>query len=399
MSTNESPQEEGTQTAPQPMPEPTLAPPVQVMTQAQSQALAQFEGLPPATTRDNPNPLWNMPVASLFKLRELTSMVVWGLAQTLARSTLVDQKLQGKPANVFMLLLKAAALDVDVSTALDNFHIIETRDRDGNVKTQITIAAHLQFALVLRSGVMKVWRYTQSDDTVARMSVQRKEWAEPIEVEFTIEQANKLGLTGGSDRSPWQKQRANMLRRRVTTLAAREHAGDVVIAYDLEEIEGSGAAEGSQPAPTWQAAPLEPRRAGDGGFGGGDGDGDPFSYSGGGYGGDDRRPDDDVPDFGTRPPAPQPSPAPAPERAQPAPAPARPTSMTAAQIAAALVGFQGAAAKARDKRALDRELRALDGVQALAEGGDRNAAAAMSEAEKAYDTNLTRINRSSERRG
>lgn len=388
MSTNESPQEESTQPAPPPAPEP--APAMQVMTPAQSQALAQFEGLPPATTRDNPNPLWNMPVAALFKLRELTSMVVWGLAQTLARSTLVDQKLQGKPANVFMLLLKAAALDVDVSTALDNFHIIETRDRDGNVKTQITIAAHLQFALVLRSGVMKVWRYTQSDDTVARMSVQRKEWAEPIEVEFTIEQANKLGLTGGSDRSPWQKQRANMLRRRVTTLAAREHAGDVVIAYDLEEIEGIGAvAEGSQPAPTWQAAPLESPRSYPGEPGYSD---DPFDQ---GYGGERRRPDDDVPDLVPRAPK-QPASSPAPTPPTP---PTRAAAMTGPEIAAALVAFQAAAGKAKDKRQLDRELRGLDAVQVLAEGGDRNAAAAMSDAEKTYDTNLTRINRSSERRG
>ncbi len=318
-----------------------------------AQAIATRDGdAPPQTTRDNPNPLWTMPVEALFDMRKLPMAALYGLAKQLARSDLLDpgegraNRLWGYPDNVFMLLLKGAALGIDVSTTLAEVNIIGSK---------LVVSANLQFALVQRSGKMKVWRHKFSDDTRAVIEVQRLEWDKPTEVEWTFEQAKALGLHNRGKNpqySPWNTQRANMLRKRAVTTAAREHAGDVVIAYDIDELDD--VQPGTMPAPQWSPAPATKPQV---------------SSSWGGA------VDDDIPDMSTPPQEVKPTP-----------------TGGAIDYDRVLDDFKQVCQTATSRQAVDAAQDKLLGpLFVLADKGDRAARGVVDEASKLYQAAYTRL--------
>lgn len=173
---------------------------------------------------------------------------VYRLATQLSKAYgLLPDALSGKPDNVFLVLLKGAELGVSAMTALAEIMIVEGK---------LTISSHLQNALVIRSGKAKQFRIIETTDERAVLRCERHDWDGPTDVVYTVDEAKALGLLDRGKnpaRSPWNTQRANMLRRRVITRAAREYFGDVVVAYDPDEIEHEPS---SSPAPAaWGAPP------------------------------------------------------------------------------------------------------------------------------------------------
>lgn len=212
--------------------------------------------------------LWSQTAESTFNLRVMPLGGLRALADALAKSDLVPKALQDKPVNVFAVLLKGAELGLSAMTSVAEVMVIQGK---------LVLSAHLQNALVLRSDKTKIFRVVESTKQKAVVEVQRVDWDASTTIDFTIEEAAALGLTTkGRDESarmanPWVTQPANMLRRRAITRAAREFFGDVVTAYDHDEIEveeiattpappqWSAVPSSSEPLPTW--ADVEPKKA------------------------------------------------------------------------------------------------------------------------------------------
>jgi hypothetical protein len=175
----------------------------------------------------------------------ITPSQLWQFARTLAHSEIVPESLQGKPANVFAVMMRGLQLGIPPMTAICEINVIKGRT---------SLSAHLQVAKVLQSGKAKEFRIVETTRQRCVIRVQRHEWPEPKDVEFTLDEAKDLGLLeprGKSGmKSPYVTQPANMLRRRCQTRACREHFPDVIIAYDPEEFEHE-----TPPAGAWSAPP------------------------------------------------------------------------------------------------------------------------------------------------
>lgn len=191
----------------------------------------------------------SLPMAALLDplAHNVTADELYALARTLAASEIVPTALQGKPASVFAVIARGLELGITPMTAVCEIHVIHGRTQ---------LSAHLQAARVLSSGKAKEFRIIESTPDRAVLRVQRHEWPEPRDIEWTIAEAKALGLDqsrAGRGPSPWVTQPANMLRRRVTTRACREHFPDVIIAYDPGEID-----EFEAPSPGGWSAPAAP---------------------------------------------------------------------------------------------------------------------------------------------
>lgn len=168
---------------------------------------------------------------------------LWNFASTLARSEIVPDALQGKPANVFAVMMRGLELGITPMTAVCEINVI---------KGKTSLSSALMVARVLQSGKAKELKLVETSKERAVVRVQRHEWTEARDVEFTKEEAKDLGLL---NRDQWKAQPANMLRRRAFTRACREHFPDVIIAYDPDELAGEIA---SAPASSWSAPPPAP---------------------------------------------------------------------------------------------------------------------------------------------
>lgn len=287
------------------------------------------------------SPFWDLKVETSFKLCEMTNDALYGLARELSAAIeLLPKPLQGKPDNIFAILLRGAEFGLSAMTAISDIMIVEGK---------VTMAASLQKALVLRSGKCKSWRLVESTKERAVIEVWRVGWETPSTVDFTIEEAYDLGLPDrGRDeyakaRNPWNTQRKNMLVKRCTTRCVREHFGDVMIAFDPEEldVEETQVSDGvflQKAPPSWGKPPVE-------------------------------RPDDDVPDLTP----------PTEEAFEPTP------SMIVDR-------FVAAAEACKEMRELDEAFgRITSPLVRKAESGDRDAAAAQQRCEAMHATHRARI--------
>jgi hypothetical protein len=201
------------------------------------------------------------PIANNVSLEEL-----WYFASTLARSEIVPDALQGKPANVFAVMMRGLELGITPMTAVCEINLI---------KGKTSLSSARMVARVLQSGKAKVFKLVESSGDRAVVRVQRHEWTEARDVEFTMEEARAMGLHlprgVNKNPSPYVTQGANMLRRRVFARASREHFPDVIIAYDPDELAGEAEVQSAPstfsappPAAETRAAPepgLEQRKA------------------------------------------------------------------------------------------------------------------------------------------
>jgi hypothetical protein len=177
----------------------------------------------------------------------LTAEHLYQLAKTLSYSEIVPYALQGKPYNVFAVILRGLELGITPLTAICEINVIGGRT---------SLSSHLQVARVLSSGKAQDFRLVESTDEVAVVRVQRVEWDSPRDVSFTMAEARALGLDRPRGKSgapsPYVSQPANMLRRRAYARACREYFPDVIIAYDPDELD-----VGTEPAgPSWAPPPA-----------------------------------------------------------------------------------------------------------------------------------------------
>jgi hypothetical protein len=154
-----------------------------------------------------------------------------------AASSLAPDALRGKPHDALIVLMAGRELGLAPMQSMRMLSVI---------KGKVTLAADATVALVRRSGECIEWRLVESTAQRATYTTRRKGDTEPTVLTWTIEQAQRAGLTGGQG---WRSYPEAMLRARCAAALARIVYPDLVAGiYDPDEL----------------AQPLEaPRRGGE----------------------------------------------------------------------------------------------------------------------------------------
>lgn len=164
-----------------------------------------------------------------------------GTALIAAASSLAPDALRGRPQDALMVIMAGRELGLQPMQALRMLAII---------KGKVTLAADATVALVRRSGECAEWRLVESTDKRAAYMTRRKGDSEPTTLSWTIEQAQRAGLTGGQG---WRLYPEAMLRARCASALARIVYPDLVAGiYDPDEL----AAQPEAPAPAAVVAPV-----------------------------------------------------------------------------------------------------------------------------------------------
>lgn len=132
-------------------------------------------------------------------------------------------ELQGKAGNVLALMLRARALNIPFAVACDELYI----QRRSNKVAQ---SARLVRALARRAG--HKFMTVVSDRQHCVQLILLKGEAEPRRVEFTMQDAHRMGLTdpaGNNKGGQWDKQPENMLFARCTTRAVSRYCPEVML--------------------------------------------------------------------------------------------------------------------------------------------------------------------------
>jgi 5'-3' exonuclease len=143
----------------------------------------------------------------------------------------------GTREGVLATILAGRELGVGAMASLRGFHIIEGKP---------SMSSGLMAALILRSGKAKYFRCVKSTNEVAVFRTQRAGDDEPVEVSFSLEDANRAGLV--KEKSGWTKYPADMLVARATARLARLVYPDICFGLytpeelNREDLENYGAA-------------------------------------------------------------------------------------------------------------------------------------------------------------
>jgi hypothetical protein len=153
----------------------------------------------------------------------------WRIAETLSKSGLLPQALQGKPQDVLVTILTGAEIGLSPMQSIRDIAV---------VKGKGYIGALLKVALVEQSPVCEKWEMVESTDKVATFETQRR-GRKPTRLSFTIEDARRAELIGGDN---WRKYPALMLRRRCESQLCDEVYPDVIRGIatreEMEEVHG-----------------------------------------------------------------------------------------------------------------------------------------------------------------
>ena len=164
-----------------------------------------------------------------------------------AASSLAPDALRGKPHDALIVLMAGRELGLQPMQSMRMLRVIK-----GNV----TMAADATVALVRRSGDCVEWRLVESTAQRATYTTRRKGDTEPTTLTWTIEQAQRAGLTGGTG---WRSYPEAMLRARCAAALARIVYPDLVAGiYDPDEL--AQPLEQPKPAPIVEqpVAVIEP---------------------------------------------------------------------------------------------------------------------------------------------
>ena len=173
-----------------------------------------------------------------------------------AASSLAPDALRGKPNDALIVLMAGRELGL---APMQSMRML------GVIKGKVTLAADATVALVRRSGECVEWRLVESTDKRATYTTRRKGDTEPTTLTWTIEQAQRAGLTGGTG---WRSYPEAMLRARCAAALARIVYPDLVagiydpdeLAQPLEQVKPAPIDEQSKPAPMVEqpAAVIKP---------------------------------------------------------------------------------------------------------------------------------------------
>jgi hypothetical protein len=153
------------------------------------------------------------------------------LAKRLAQSQLLPKPLQGKPADVAVILLTGHELGLSAMASLRGMHVIEGK---------AVMSADLMSGMVqARPDVCEYFRLIKSTDELATYETKRRGHDQAVQLTYTIAQATKAGLT---KRPTWIAHPAAMLRARCSSALCRAVYSDIMQGV-YDEDEGTEIAE------------------------------------------------------------------------------------------------------------------------------------------------------------
>jgi hypothetical protein len=165
------------------------------------------------------------------------------LCAALAQSDIAPAHFRNRPANVLLVSLAAEALDLDLFTAMQELYVVQGK---------IGMSAGLTATLVRKAGHRL--RVLETTATTATVEIVRHDDPEaPFRVTWTMEDAKRAGLSGGS----WNKYPAAMLVARATTAAARLACPEALsgVGYTPEELGQDEHLDSGSGAPAPSAGP------------------------------------------------------------------------------------------------------------------------------------------------
>jgi len=131
----------------------------------------------------------------------------------------------GNTQAAFLIIMAGREFGLGAMASLRSFHIVEGRP---------CLSAQAMMGLCLRHSSCEYFMVTERSNNTARVIAKRKDWPGPCESTFTIEDAQRAGLTG---RQNWRKYPRAMLTNRAIAEAARFWFPDVVGGlYDPDEL-------------------------------------------------------------------------------------------------------------------------------------------------------------------
>lgn len=140
----------------------------------------------------------------------------------IAGSDLVPKALQGKTANCFLILQKAIALGLPWDVAMSGIHVIENK---------VTCGAKLLRMLMHRAGHV-FFPHTVTDKEVRATLTLAHRPTEPIEIQYTIAEAQTAGLTG---KQVWKNYGKSMLMAAAARRAVDWYCPEIVLGIDISE--------------------------------------------------------------------------------------------------------------------------------------------------------------------
>lgn len=159
-----------------------------------------------------------------FEPQDFSQM--WALVNWVKDSALVPSALRGKPADLLIVFATGRELGLSAMQAMRSLHVVDGKPG---------MAADLIAARIRRSGVCRFLRLIKSDNTEAIYESQRTDDDVPTQIQFTIAEAEKLGLAGKDN---YKKQAATMLRARCISKMARVMYQDVLFGvYEISELD------------------------------------------------------------------------------------------------------------------------------------------------------------------
>ena len=148
-----------------------------------------------------------------------------GVAAVAAASALAPEALRNRPQDALVVLMAGRELGLAPMQSLRMLTVI---------KGKVTLSADATVALVRRSGECVEWRLVESSATRATYTTRRKGDTEPTALTWTMDQAQRAGLTGGQQ---WRTYPEAMLRARCAAALARIVYPDIVAGiYDPDEL-------------------------------------------------------------------------------------------------------------------------------------------------------------------
>ncbi len=147
-------------------------------------------------------------------------------ANTLADSSIIPRKYQGKPADIIAAGLMGVEVGWGVMTALQLIHVVEGKPE---------VSAEGMVALVRRAGHSITGEVSSEAVTV---NGKRGDNGDTMTFTFTLEDANRAKLTG---KDVWKKYPSSMLWARAVSQLGRMLFPDVLLGVSYVEGEISGA--------------------------------------------------------------------------------------------------------------------------------------------------------------
>jgi hypothetical protein len=154
---------------------------------------------------------------------------LWNVAEKVAKTEFVPDKLRGKRDKVFATILQGRALGIDPMTALREIWISPQGSPE--------LGAELQAALVRKAGHRITGESTGTEATITGL---RGDTGEEMTVTFTLEDAESQGLVKIKDGKPyarssnnyplpWERHTESMLWHRAVTKLVKRLFPDVLV--------------------------------------------------------------------------------------------------------------------------------------------------------------------------